>query len=233
MSSTRTRIRFACLLVSAFTVLPGAAPRAAAQAGDSTRAIPASPRALCFRGRPLAECRRYVVFDLTAAARVAGTSHITGSCVPSSACRREDLGGYLAWNFGAMRNVDSTRAFGASAQIGGADPGGVRLALQARTRLWLPHGLTFDAAAGPLMARRDLGGLRGAGETFGATADVALGVADLVSVLATADAVNGAGRTSSAVYLGGRLGTYAGVGGSAAVAALAIIVAAALSHGLR
>ncbi len=234
MYSARLRIRIAWLLAGAAAALAGGATHAAAQSGDSTRATPAaSSRALCFRGRPLAACRRYLVFDLTAASWVAGTSHGNGSCVPAGVCRRGDLGGYLAWDLGVMRNVDRTHAFGASAQIGGADPGGVRLALQARARVWLPHGFTFDAAAGPLMARRDLGGPGATRNTFGATGGVAFGVADLVSAVAAADVVNGAGRTSSAVYLGGRLSSYAGVVGSVAVAALAVAVAAALGGGLQ
>lgn len=234
MFSAHTRIPITCLLAGIAAALAGIANGAAAQSGDSTRESPnTAAHALCFRGRPLAACRSYLVFDLTAASWLAGTSHGNGTCVPGGVCRRGDLGGYLAWDLGAMRNVDGAHAFGASAQIGGADPGGVRLALQARARVWLPHGFTFDAAAGPLMARRDLGGPGATRNTFGATGSVAFGVADLVSAVAAADVVNGAGRTSSAVYLGGRLSSYAGVVGSIAVAALGLVVAAALGGGLQ
>ena len=216
---------------SSVAVLAVAAMRASAQPSDSTRARP--PRAFCFRGQSLAVCRRYLVFEVTGAARAAGTFHTSGSCVPSNLCRQPDLGGYLAWDLGAMANVDSTHAFGVSAQIGGADPGGVRLALKARTRRWLPHHLTLDAAAGPLMAQQDFADLHGVHQTYGATADAALGVADLASVMVGADAVNGPGHQTHAVYVGGRLGSFAGVGGSVVIAALAIAVVVALSRGLN
>ncbi|HVX41911.1 MAG TPA: hypothetical protein VHB25_20285 [Gemmatimonadaceae bacterium] len=202
-----------------------------AQATDSGR-VTRPPRAFCFRGQPRSACRRYVVFEVTGAARVAGTDHTSGTCFPGSLCRQRDLGGYLARDVGAMANVDSTHAFGASAQIGGADPGGVRLALKARGRVWLPHRLTLDAAAGPLMAQQDFADNQGVHETYGATADAALGVADLASVMVGADVVNGPGHQTRAMYVGARLGAHAGVAGSVVIAALAIGVLVALSHGL-
>jgi len=219
------------MLAVAPVVFGGATARA--QSTDSSRstAAPRVARALCFRGQPLSTCRRYVVFEFTAAGRVAGTTHAPPSCTID--CRRPDLGGYLAWDIGEMKNVDSTHALGASAHVGGADPGGVRLALEARGRIWLPHRMTFDAAAGPLMAQQDPGDVSGVRNRFGVTANAAVGVADLVSVMGGVDAISGVGHVASAAYVGGRLGAQAGVLGSLVVGVLAIGVVVALSHGLQ
>lgn len=230
MSNLRTRI-LSLVLAAATVVFSGTGARA--QGADSSRAAaaPAASRALCFRGQPLAACRRYVVFEFTAARHVAGTTHAPSGCVVG--CGQVDLGGYLAWDVGEMKNVDSTHAFGASAQIGGADPGGVRVALQARGRIWLPHRMTFDAAAGPLMAQQDPGDTRGVRNDFGVTANAAVGFADLVSIVGGVDAISGVDHTASAAYVGGRLGAHAGVLGSVVVGILAIGVVIALSHGLQ
>lgn len=234
MPASRLAFADARWLVVSMIALAVSIRPAAAQDADSAHAQHArAPRAFCFRGQALAACRRYLVFEVTGAAHAAGTYHGSGTCFPDGFCRQPDLGGYLAWDVGAMTNVDSTHAFGASAQIGGADPGGVRLALKARTRLWLPHHFTLDAAAGPLMAQQDFADLHGVHETYGVTADAAVGVADLVSVMAGVDAVNGPGHLSRAAYVGGKLGAHAGVVGTVVIAALAIGVVIALSKGLN
>ena len=190
------------------------------------------PTGFCYSSNPLPACRTYLIFEMTGAVRLAGTTrpYATGplyaGCV-GPGCRSEDLPSYLAWDLGMMRSVDSRYALGGSLQVGGSEDG-VRLAVRARSRLFLSRNSVLDLAAGPLAVR--IGNAAQPRETYGLTADGALGIRRIGTVVLGTDVTNDHGRMATAMHAGVRLESMPAVVASALVAAGGIMTLVALSH---
>ena len=207
-------------------VLLIAAPTAGLHAqSDSVR----PPKANCFRPQPASACRAYFVFELTVAARLAGTIRPHEGETPPGAYR--DLREYLAFDLGRMVNYADGHAIGMSVQAGGHENGGTRFALKARRRDWHAHGFSTDIAFGPLLAQQQSGvPNRGLTQGFGLTGETALGNRGLASVVLSGDAVRVEGRTAAALHAGARLESFPALGGAVLLGVGVIALIVALSH---
>src|SRR5581483_2272022 len=95
--------------VSSPTAVP--APLLAQDSPASAQgARPASE--FCYSSNPLPNCKSYLIFEMTGAVRLAGTTRpystnpVYVECV-GPGCRTDDRQGYLAWDVGFMRNIDT------------------------------------------------------------------------------------------------------------------------------
>ncbi len=184
---------------------------------------------LCFRGRPLPRCRAFVLYELSYAARIAGSEQLIREPYSGYQFPARDLHSYIALEIGGMVNRDSLHARGATLHVGLAD-GGLRLGLKGRQRRWYRGGGTLDLSAGVLGAHAQAAE-SGAGRVraYGVTAEVGLGHRDLAAVSLGGDLVRGGGRTRAAVHAGARLGSYPAVVGTGLLAALVAAAIAVLS----
>jgi hypothetical protein len=192
---------------------------------DSARA----PKANCFRPQPASACRAYFVFELTLAARLAGTIRPHEGATPPGAYR--DLREFLAFDVGRMVNRHDGHAIGWSLQAGGHENGGTRFALKARRRDWHAHGFSTDLAAGPLLAQQQsMNANQGVVQGVGLTGETALGNRGLASVVLSGDAIRVQGRTAAALHGGARLESFPAVGGAALIGIGVVALIVALSH---
>ena len=207
-------------------ILLTALPSAGLQAqSDSVR----PPKANCFRPQPASACRAYFVFELTVAARLAGTIRPHEGATPPGAYR--DLREYLAFDVGRMVNYPDGHAIGMSLQAGGHENGGTRFALKARRRDWHAHGFSTDVALGPLLAQQPSGlPNRRITHGFGLTGETALGNRGLASVVLSGDALRVEGRTAAALHAGARLESFPALGGAALLGIGLIALIVALTH---
>ena len=168
----------------------------------------------CFRGRPLAKCHGFAVFEMTGTERLGGgTSSIQTIVIgpPDLTYRGDDLPRYLSWNLGAMVNRDSLHADGGMLELGFSSSG-ARVAAKARHRRWFGGSDFIDLTAGVLEAEeRDVHGQRA---TYGVTADAALGEGDVLALTLGGDLTSpvGQARSHAAIHIGVRLGSYATLG---------------------
>jgi hypothetical protein len=93
---------------------------------------------LCFRGKPLLECKTFWITEF-------GYNHRLD--------RFSDSNSYFTWETGLMRNVNRQTAIGATLFFG-ADPYGHRYGLKPRYRRWLNNSVSFDLGAGVLLGGR-------------------------------------------------------------------------------
>ena len=196
------------LVMAGFAALCTVSPLAA-----QARAATSAP--FCVSGRPLRVCRSYLVFELTGAREVRSTAQEVSLAPEVPSFTQNDLASYLAWTVGGMINRDSTHAMGLAFQAGPTNEG-VRMALQGRGRTWLPNNGTFDVAVGGLSMAQTTPSGRST-QAYGLTAESAVGLGDQVSVFVSGDLVGSARRRSAAVHVGGRLGSYAGMAGTALI----------------
>lgn len=188
--------------------------------GQSDSARP--PKANCFRPQPASACGAYYVFELTVAARLAGTTQPHVGPTPPGAYR--DLREYLAFDVGRMVNRPEGHALGWSLQAGGHQNGGTRFALKARRRDWHAHGFSTDLAVGPLFVQQ------ASANGVGLTGETALGNRGLASVVLSGDAIRIQGRTAAALHAGGRLESFPALGGAALIGIGVIAAIVALAH---
>jgi hypothetical protein len=173
---------------------------------------------MCFRPKPLADCRAFVFFDGVGAVGVLRMHH---QLAPGLSVA-DDFTPYGGGAVGFMTNVDPTHSLGLSLEFAVASEGNARWAAKGHWRRWSPNRTSLDVAAGPLVmdfTARDAAACeqcirreRGAG----ATASVSLIERHGLGAFAGADVARGAGRTSVGLHVGARLEGY-----SAAIAALA------------
>jgi hypothetical protein len=176
-------------------------------AGDATaQAATASP--VCWRPRPLAACRSWVITEAAAEFPATSTSapHLLvggdGAYYVS-----DDFETRLAFTLGAMVNRGPTHAFGGTFASTGVDiPGRV----EARYRRWLgpDHGIDLSAGVARSKVRGvyDPDELRAAGFTASAGISGAYVGADVRLDLLRASG----GRMVHGVYVSGRTGSKAG-----------------------
>jgi len=195
--------------------------------GQSDSARP--PKANCFRPQPASACRAYFVFEVTLAARLAGTIRPHEGPTPPDTYR--DLREYLAFDVGRMVNRPDGHALGWSLQAGGHENGGTRFALKARRRDWHAHGFSTDLAVGPLLAQaQSANPNQGVVQGFGLTGETALGNRGLASVVLSGDAIRVQGRTAAALHAGARLESFPALGGAAIIGIGVIALIVALSQ---
>jgi hypothetical protein len=179
-------------------------------------------RAFCFRGRPLPKCQSFALTEVTGAFRVVGTSY-----TDARGGHARDLTEWFTAGLGYMRNRDSVHAIGLTLEAGGSG-GGSRLAATVRRRTWRTANVHSDFSAGPLIAQERPSDLSGTKAGFGITVQAAVGAADLVGVLVSADAIHVQNRNAVALHIGARLGSYAAIGASAAALAATVALLSVL-----
>ena len=181
-------------------------------ATDATMALPQDtvrrPSFVCWRPRPLASCRSWVVTEAAAEFPAASTSarHLLvgggGTYYVS-----DDFETRLAFTLGAMVNRGPTHAFGATVASTGVDiPGRI----EARYRRWLgpDHGIDLSAgvARGEVRGVYDPDELQARGITASAGISGAYMGADVRLDLLRAQG----GRLVHGAYVSGRTGSKAG-----------------------
>jgi hypothetical protein len=182
----------------------------------------------CFRGRPAAECRTFLVLEGNAYMAVAG-SRFERLGYRGERTQSLELTGYVAWEAGAMVNITSDQAVGGTFTLGG-DANGFRVALKGRYRRWHDRASAIDLGAGIMGAGRSVAYTDREGNyhvpAVGLTADASIGLVDWASVGARADVLfSEEGEGPAIGYYGGvRLGTKPMLAASAAPLVLAVII---------
>src|ERR1700733_3774639 len=155
------------------------------------QAVARSQRDLCFRGQPLETCREFVIFEATLEGAGAGTAQtiVFGTPPVQGRSPRSDFSSFLGWTVGGMVNTDSTHALGAAVQLArfSSNP---RWAVVARRRTFFRNGPTLDLSAGPLVARQPSPDGFGSVTAYGATAEVAVGLGDMIGIMGGIDAAH-------------------------------------------
>lgn len=201
---------------------------------DSTQATSSSQRShrFCWRGRPLARCRAFGLFELSAPRHLAGSMLDPAVTQRGSGYRRWDQGlvSQFVYDIGAMVNVRAREAIGGTLTAGViVDDPEMRPVIGAtvRYRRWLTSTVSADAAAGVLRMPvgvtvvRPFGLERQSVPRPAVMADVRLGFADLVAVTGRAMvATDGRGRTHQAVFVGVSVGSTVAAVVTGAFAAL-------------
>lgn len=186
------------------------------------------PRAFCREGAPADTCRAFLVAEGQAYAPLAGSRYTRQDHGGGATTRSLELTWYVAWEVGAMMNVDANDAFGAAVLAGG-DANGSRLALKGRYRHWVDAATALDLGAGVLRAGRSVANQGQPGNhhvpATGFTGSVSLGLAKWASVGAQADVLFSSGHEpATAYYLGTRLGTRPALAATAAPLLLAVAI---------
>jgi hypothetical protein len=188
------------------------------------QAVARPHRDICLRGQPLEKCRGFVIFEATVEGAGAGTAQtiVFGTPPVQGRSTRSDFSSYLGWTVGGMVNTDSAHALGAAVQMArfSSNP---RWAVVARRRTFFRSGPTLDLSAGPLVARQPSPDGFGSVTAYGATAEVAVGLGDMIGITGGIDAAHTKTRGSAALYAGVRVGSYAALGVTALVAIANVI----------
>lgn len=141
------------------------APRPAAGADP-----PAEPCSLCWRGRPAAHCKSFLITELG-----------IGTRFKSYAARQpfDDSDIYLVLSLGYMRNLDSRNAIGGTINVD-TDLG--LISITPRYRRWLSGVFAADASAGVIVAKVGTDGYSGGLPSPGFRTDLSLNFADIASL---------------------------------------------------
>jgi len=165
----------------------------------------------CFRGRPLPDCRVSALVEASVLGRFAG---------------RDPLGidsdrWEATWELGALLNQEDGNAWGGTFLIGTGEyrP---RVGVRLRYRRWLDENWTADLAAGPLTHSTSVGSWG-----MGGSADVGIGYRDYAGLFARVEVLPAEGEgTSTAGFIGARLGSWPALAGSAFAAVVFVIALA-------
>jgi hypothetical protein len=99
----------------------------------SVQAQATTASAVCWRAKPLANCKTWVITEAAVEARMTSTS--SAQLASGNNYVANDFGSRLAFTFGGMKNLDDKRAVGLTlSRTGGASPARV----EGRYRRWLP-----------------------------------------------------------------------------------------------
>ena len=236
----RSRFRIVATFVAALL----AAPDADAQAPDTTAVARRAPDPLCWRGRPLARCRAFVLFEFSAPRHLLG-SRVKPDLVQIGSPRarlEQAIASQFLVDLGYMVNVGEREAVGGTLTVGGATDApsaDVIVGVTGRYRRWLTRRVSADAALG--LQRAPVGIVEpnpfpGADNPLRRTsvmrptlmAEARLGFGDLVAVTGRGMlATDGRGRTHHALLAGASTGstvTAVGTAASAAWVAFLIVV---------
>lgn len=207
--------------VASLIVLTTTAKDARGQSPPDSARQPAPAHARCRDPHAFPVCGGYLLFEYSASQRIAGTK------TPRPGGDRVDLPQYVAWDIGWMKNIRPTQALGASLQVGGSGDGN-RVALRVRHRTWMASRYVLDVGAGPLMAQQQGQFDQGVQETYGATADVGVGIARVGVATLGFNAARQSGHNASSIHLGGRLESAGVVVATVIGIAGAVLLVAAL-----
>ena len=199
---------------------------------------------VCFAGVIRPSCSGFVLFEGTAVA-AGGSSEITiNTIVPTTngnftlVHHIRDLPGYFSGAFGYVHVVGPATAVGAVAELGFSNTSELgnahRVAATVRVRRWLGNAV-LDVGAGPLGAEVFIPSRTGdcctdKTRAYGATLETALTYKSLGGITIGADAIHGAGRTSTGLHAGVRVGSYGAVAAAVVTAALGALAYYALSN---
>jgi hypothetical protein len=236
MLPRRSRGAVARWSVGVVALLAAAARPSAAQSAAAEH----RPDALCWRGRPLASCRAFLLFEFSA------PRHMLGSRLDPIVSQNgyghprwdQGLASQFVYDVGAMVNVDARSAVGGTIEAGMIvdDPSDrLVLGVTGRYRRWMTRHVSADAGGGLLrmpvgvVETEPYGVRRVSVQRPALMGELRLGLGDLVAVGSRAMVANdGRGRTHGALFLGASVGSTA----AAAVAgATALLVGRALVFG--
>jgi hypothetical protein len=209
-------------------------PARAAAAGDR------QPDALCWRGRPLARCRAFLLFEFSAPRQMVGSrlDPIVSQNGYGHPRWDQGLASQFVYDVGAMVNVDARSAVGGTIEAGMIvdDPSDrLVLGVTGRYRRWLTRHVSADAGAGLLrmpvgvVETEPYGIRRVSVQRPALMGELRLGLGDLVAVGSRAMVANdGRGRTHGALFVGASVGSTVT---AAVTGATALLIGRALLFG--
>lgn len=205
--------------------------------------LPAQQPGICFSGVVRPSCSGFVLFEGTAVASGSSamtlnttTPTTTGNIVLEHHIR--DLPSYFGGALGYVHVVGTKTAIGPVVELGFSNTSELgnahRVAVTGRFRRWLGNAV-LDVGAGPLGVEVFTPSVRGdccsdKVNAYGLTLETALTYKSLGGLTLGADAIHGAGRTSTGVHAGVRVGSYGAVATAVVSAALGAFVLYGLSH---
>jgi hypothetical protein len=203
----------------------------------------AQQQGVCFKGVIRPSCSGFFLFEGTAVA--SGSSAFTiNTTTPTTtgplvlAHHITDLPSFYSGALGYVHVVGSETAIGPVAELGFSNTSELgnahRVAVTGRVRRWMGNTV-IDVGAGPLGVEVFTPSRNGDCCTdkvtaYGATLESALTYKGLVGVTLGADAIHGAGRTSTGIHAGVRVGSYGAVATAVVTAALGAFVWYGLAH---
>jgi hypothetical protein len=207
--------------------------------------LTAQQSGVCFSGVIRPACSSFVLFEGTAVASGGSSEFTINTIIPTTtgiiafAHRVRDLPGYYSGALGFVHVVGPATAVGAVAELGFSNTSELgnahRFAATARVRRWLGDAV-LDIGAGPLGVEVFTPSRSGGDcctdkvKAYGATLETALTYKSLGGITIGADAIHGAGRTSTGLHAGVRVGSYGAVAAAVVTAALGALVYYALSN---
>jgi hypothetical protein len=198
---------------------------------------------ICFSGVVRPSCSGFVLFEGTAVA--SGSSAMTINTITPSTTGNitlvhhiQDLPSYFSGALGYVHVIGTSTAVGPVLELGFSNTSELgnahRVAVTGRVRRWLGNAV-LDLGAGPLGVEVFTPSTSGSCCTdrvraYGATLETALTYKSLGGITLGADAIHGAGRTSTGLHGGVRVGSYGAVAAAVVTAALGAFVLYGLSH---
>jgi hypothetical protein len=200
----------------------------------------------CFSGPIRPQCSGFVVFEGSAVISRGGGEHTSTLVVPIPPANGgpitivnhfHDLPSFYSGALGYVRVIGTRYAIGAAAELGFSNTSDLgnahRVALTARARRQFMN-VTLDVGAGPVGVQvfEEQHGSCCTDRTIahGGTVETAVMYRGYLGLTAGADFINGAGRRSSAVHAGVRVGSYGAVAAAIATAAIGALGAWGLSQ---
>ena len=210
------------------------------------RGLSAQQAGVCFSGVARPSCSGFFLFEGTAVASGGSSEFTLNTITPSGSGpiilphHIHDLPSYFSGALGYVHAIGAKTAVGPVAELGFSNTSELgnahRVAVTARVRHWLGRGsAVLDVGAGPLGVEVFTPSVNGdcctdKVKAYGVTLETALTYRSLGGITVGADAIHGAGRTSTGLHAGVRVGSYGAVAAAAVTAALGAFVAYGLSH---
>ena len=179
----------------------------------------------CWRGKPLPQCRSFLITEMAGEYAFAEThTHYTLTSGRQPEPRSvADESAQLLWRIGPMFNTTPTRAIGVTLSAGTVIEGG-REAIELRRRRWVDVGQAVDVSAGALRMDVPKSPQHPSGAGYGLTTGFYLVGQDLIHVDGHVDMVLVSNRIRGGGTVGGGLGGVGAVGTTVVLAALTVAV---------
>lgn len=206
--------------------------------------LSAQQAGVCFSGVARPSCSGFVLFEGTAVASGGPNAITINTITPSTngnitlVHHIRDLPSYYSGAVGYVHVIGTNTAIGPVAELGFSNTSELgnahRVAVTGRVRRWLGNAV-LDVGAGPLGVEVFTPSASGDCCTdkvraYGVTLETALTYRSLGGITLGADAIHGAGRTSTGLHAGVRVGSYGAVAAAVVTAALGAFVFYGLSH---
>ena len=220
-------------------IVAAAATLALAAAG-----LTAQQPGVCFSGVIRPGCSGFILFEGNAVASGSQDEFTINTTTPTTtgpiilAHHIRDLTSYYSGALGYIHVVGAKTAIGPVVELGFSNTSELgnahRVAVTGRMRRWFGDAV-LDVGAGPLGVEVFTLSRRGdcctdKVKSYGATLEAALTYKGLAGVTLGADAIHGAGRTSTGLHAGVRVGSYGAVATAVVTAALGALVWYGLAH---